>query len=192
MRRRSLVRPSRDGTCRPLRAARAAQAGTAASVSPTPTGPAPGPPPPCGVEKVLWTLKCMTSKPAVARAELAQDRVQVGAVHVGQGARRVDGVEQLDDAGSRRDRASTGWSASPPPCVGRARARSASRSIAAAASDGTVIVREAGHRSGRGFVPCDESGTMTSRRSCRRVTRGRRGSSGCRSARRALRPPAGA
>src|SRR5207247_676797 len=34
------------------------------NVSPTPTGPAPGPPPPCGVEKVLWTLKCMTSKPA--------------------------------------------------------------------------------------------------------------------------------
>ena len=34
------------------------------SFSPTPTGPAPGPPPPWGVENVLWTLKCITSKPA--------------------------------------------------------------------------------------------------------------------------------
>ena len=33
-----------------------------------------------------------------AGPELAQHRVHVGAVHVGQRARRVDGVEQLDDA----------------------------------------------------------------------------------------------
>ncbi len=63
----------------------------------TPTGPAPGPPPPCGVENVLWTLKCMTSKPACARPEVAEHRIEVGAVHVGQRARCVDHLEELHD-----------------------------------------------------------------------------------------------
>ena len=68
------------------------------SRSPTPTGPAPGPPPPWGVLNVLWTLKCITSKPGLARLEPAQDGVEVGAVHVGQRTRLVDRGQQLADA----------------------------------------------------------------------------------------------
>ena len=44
----------------------------------------------------------------LAGLEPAQDRVEVGAVHVGQGARLVDRVEQLADARSRTGPASTG------------------------------------------------------------------------------------
>src|SRR5688572_24720882 len=29
----------------------------------TPIGPTPGPPPPCGMQKVLWRLRCDTSPP---------------------------------------------------------------------------------------------------------------------------------
>ena len=97
--RRRAARPAAPGgTSHRRRARRGARAGTARSFSPTPTGPAPGPPPPCGVENVLWTLKCITSKPAAPGPELAQHGVQVGAVHVGQGADGVDRLQQVHDA----------------------------------------------------------------------------------------------
>ena len=120
------------------------------SLSLTATGPAPGPPPPCGVENVLCVLKCMTSKPAGAGLELAQDRVHVRAVHVGQRAGAVDRVEHLLDAASRTGPASRGWSASRPPCAGRARPRSASRSIVALRVGRNRDGLEAGHRGRRG------------------------------------------
>ena len=65
-----------------------------ASSSVTQTGPEPGPPPPCGVENVLCRLMCMRVEAHVARARLAENRVEVGAVAV---RVRADGVHGLGD-----------------------------------------------------------------------------------------------
>ncbi len=64
----------------------------------TPTGPAPGPPPPCGVEKVLCKLKCMTSKPRSPGRDDAGEGVHVGAVAVDEAAAPVNQPHHLLDA----------------------------------------------------------------------------------------------
>ncbi len=172
------------------RGAPAAPAGTGRA-SPTPTGPAPGPPPPCGVQNVLWTLKCMTSKPGLARLEPAEDRVEVGAVHVGQGAGLVDRVEELADPRleqpeRRRVRDHHGGG----PRTERGPERVEVDAAVGRRRDGDRP--EAGHRGGRRVRPVravrdEDLGPLE----VARADGGRPGSSGCRSARPGRRPPAG-
>ena len=100
----------------------------------------------------------------LARLEAAEDRVEVGAVHVGQRARLVDRVEQLADPASNSPSVE-GLVIMTAAVRGPSAALKASRSTPPSAADGIVIVRKPAIEAVAGFVPCELSGTSTSSRS---------------------------
>ena len=132
--------------------------------SPTPTGPAPGPPPPCGVRERLVDVEVHDVEAGLAGLEPAEDGVEVGPVHVGQGARRVDGVEELADAGLEEpERRGVGDHHR-----GRLRPERGPERVEVDAAVGSRRDRdrpEAGHRGGRRVRAVRWSGTSTSSRS---------------------------
>ena len=101
----------------------------------------------------------------LAGLELAQDRVHVRAVHVGQRAGAVDGLEHLLDL--LLEQAERRWVGEHH--GGGARAERGLERVevdaALRASERTVTVLKPAIEAVAGFVPCDESGTMTSTRS---------------------------
>ena len=96
---RSAARPgARGGTSRRPRAPRAAPGRYGSSFSPTATGPGPGTAAAVRRGEGLVDVEVHHVEARRAGPELAQDRVQVGAVHVGQRAGGVDRLQQLHDA----------------------------------------------------------------------------------------------